>query len=576
MKITEISIKKFRSIDKAEININNINAIVGENNSGKSSLLRALNAFFNFEDEKSNFYYEIHRYIPRSIPKIAITFSDLPDDPELQQYINNEQLNVEITFNPRNQKRTFKYKSNGGYQNCEKNIINIIKRHISYIFIPPNRDGKQLIDTENNILRLLLEAYLDGATQNRDNYSAKFQLAAKFLESNALSKIAIQAKKEYALNNQFDFEIKLKESLTYKDYLSNMSISIEEHGLVHSLIECGSGVQSLTIIALYSLLGKLKNENIVIGLEEPETNLHPQAQREIIFAFNKLVKEQKILQFFFTTHSSELIDQVDHSQVTLYRKHADTKRGFKSSVSKVPHDFFEKYNLNEFKYYQFHRYRNSEFFFSKFIVIVESKNEIEVIKTLLKKSDISLELSGISFFNLSGIDNIRYPIFLLEELKIPYLLIVDKDFFVPYIGDKLEDSRSDDGFPKYRYEYKNVDIISKLITSSIKRDELLNLLRTNYTRASELLEQYNIISMRYCLEMDLVATSKGKEQYYDILNIPETNRCTKTILVDNHKSSKKIRNILKITQETELRNLPFSYRRIRSYLIQKCKELQNA
>lgn len=52
MKIKELHIEKFRAILKCDIEFKDIMAIVGENNSGKTTILRALNAFFNFEEEE--------------------------------------------------------------------------------------------------------------------------------------------------------------------------------------------------------------------------------------------------------------------------------------------------------------------------------------------------------------------------------------------------------------------------------------------------------------------------------------------------------------------------------------------
>lgn len=46
MHISKISVHNFRSINDAEMPVGKITALVGENNAGKSSLLRALNAFF--------------------------------------------------------------------------------------------------------------------------------------------------------------------------------------------------------------------------------------------------------------------------------------------------------------------------------------------------------------------------------------------------------------------------------------------------------------------------------------------------------------------------------------------------
>lgn len=59
MKISNITIRKFRSIKEASFNMDDITAIVGENNAGKTGILRALNSVYNFDDEKSFFLIKL-------------------------------------------------------------------------------------------------------------------------------------------------------------------------------------------------------------------------------------------------------------------------------------------------------------------------------------------------------------------------------------------------------------------------------------------------------------------------------------------------------------------------------------
>ena len=50
MKLAKIHIKNFRSIQNSEIRFDEITALVGENNAGKSAILRAINAIFNWNN----------------------------------------------------------------------------------------------------------------------------------------------------------------------------------------------------------------------------------------------------------------------------------------------------------------------------------------------------------------------------------------------------------------------------------------------------------------------------------------------------------------------------------------------
>ena len=52
MRIEEVKIKNFRSIKSATFRMNKITAVVGENNAGKTAVLRAINAVLNYMDEE--------------------------------------------------------------------------------------------------------------------------------------------------------------------------------------------------------------------------------------------------------------------------------------------------------------------------------------------------------------------------------------------------------------------------------------------------------------------------------------------------------------------------------------------
>ena len=88
MKISGLEIEKFRSIQKCNIDLGEINAIVGENNAGKTAILRALNSVFNYEFEEKYFMDQTHKYGPRSNTKITVHIADIPDDKYVDCYID--------------------------------------------------------------------------------------------------------------------------------------------------------------------------------------------------------------------------------------------------------------------------------------------------------------------------------------------------------------------------------------------------------------------------------------------------------------------------------------------------------
>lgn len=575
MELEKVIINNFRSISKCTVMLGNVTSLVGENNAGKSSLLRALNSFFNYELEVEHFFKKHHQYSITSLPRIELFFSKIPIDSELIPYTVNDNLIVRFTFNPQTNRRILHYKKSSKYTLIGDIIIEKIKEKLNFILIPPIRDPAQIKWAESSLLKELIEAYLSHATINRDNFSSRFKDAAQYLENNALIKIATKIKGMYSLNHNFKYDLSYDKNISYKTFLHDINFRVNEKSNIIELTDCGTGIQSLTFIALYRLLVSYKHQNVILGLEEPETNLHPQAQKELITSINETVVSKPESKVIFTTHSPVLIDQLRHEQVILFRKIDDPKRGYKTSVTYISHNFFIKNNLDSFKYYQFHHYRNSEIFYAKFVIIVESKNDAQVIKLLSEKEKINLDLLGVSILNLDGIDNIKYPVFLLKELNIPFLLILDKDYFLPYSDKELSLSRDRSGFPKYKYEYKSECIIEYLIPKATDRSTLLKRLRENHSKALDLLENYNIICMKYSLDNDLVASNIGASLYYNHLNVPASSRNKEELLKNRYKQIKKIENLLYVVDNLPHKNLPNSYKRIKKILVKISKNIKN-
>ncbi|WP_191090687.1 ATP-dependent nuclease [Niallia endozanthoxylica] len=580
MILKKLTINNFRSIAECTITCGKLSALVGENNSGKSGILRALNAFFNYEEEEEHFKNGSHQYSNQRLVRIELTFGNIPDKEYYIDKIYNQELILRMTYshNARNKRRTIQYKINGSYQNISNDFIEQLKNDINYVLIPTSRDHKQVIWAENALLKTVLEAYFKKHTSRRDSLSPKVKEAARNFEKLALSKVEKSLSKYYSLTQNFDFKLNHNKMIDYSILLNDISLSIEEKGQNYNITESGSGIQSLTIIALYRYLAEIKHNNIILGIEEPEINLHPQAQRQFIKSIKENNEAIHEIQTIFTTHSAVIVDQLEHNELILFRKVEDRSRGFKTIAHQVPDNFWEKHDIEEFKYYQFYRYKNSEFFFAKFIIIVESKNDAEVVKFLLEQKNIDPDLYGVSIIDLGGVNNLRYPFHLLNYLKIPHFIILDKDFFIPYYNDSLENSRYDNGFPKYRNEYKNenLELIKELIPKKNDRDRLLNLFKTNHSKAMDLLEKYNIISMMYNLEIDLVGSKTATKVYHDLLIVPremQENPSQKFLLTERKGQIKQIKVIMNVISELQHKNLPNSYKRIKKIVSERIKSL---
>jgi putative ATP-dependent endonuclease of OLD family len=567
MKITEVKIEKFRSIKKAVFRINDITAVVGENNAGKTAVLRAINSVLNYKFEESSFISKKHQYALRSNTYISITFCEIPTKQIYTDKIYDGTLTIKFSFTYSENKKRYVVVKGKDEVVLDDIFLQELSKDITYVYIPAGRTNKDVTWSDSSILMKLITSYSAQYTEKRDIITSHVKQATKKIHDTVLSKMENKINNLYMQNRSMDFKIDFPEGLDYTFLLDKIEISLNEYGSNYLLQEWGSGTKSLAVIAMHRAFALLNSGSIILGIEEPETNLHPQAQKRFIMSLKEHLHSNET-QTIFTTHSTVLVDSLGHDDILLIRRDSDESRGFISIVSQIPADFWTKYNLEEFKHYQYFNYKNSDFFFSKYVVLGESKNDCQVLEKLVA-SEIGNKIADVSFLDAGGVENIKYPYYLLKELGIPFITVVDRDYFFPYLdNNKLEASRSQStGLPCYGNVMKNEDVLNDIFKTETEKQRLVENHVYGYRKFFEYIKQYKILSMNYCMEMDLTCSSKARDEYYRILNTLPVNKNQKYLLENNAKAIKKIDKILSIIDTIPQKAYPESYLKIRNTII---------
>lgn len=570
MKIIQVEISKFRSIENGKFYIDDIVGIVGQNNSGKTAVLRALNSFFNPDLELQYYLTGINLYSTnRAIPRITISLTNVPNKIIYRGFTNNDNTIIfKQEYNKTRGRLDYYVLENGTFIIATENLIKELNKDVQFILIPTDRSSSFNSTNKTPILIELLKKYFSIHTAKRDTLTPKVRDAFNYLKKNALNKVTIGIEGKYLANKGFDIKIDANKPMSYELFLNNLVIQITEDGKDFNLSECGSGIQSLVAIAIHRYLAELNHSNFIVGIEEPEINLHPQGQKELIYALLDEIKNNNI-QILFSTHSTVLIDQLDHRKIILVRKITDTQRNFKSKILQLDPNFWFKYNIQRLQYDKFHKFRNSEFFFANHVVVTESSTDSEVFRILLEKKGIILERKGISILELNGITSLKYAFFLLRELEIPKTLIIDKDFFFNYQNNDKARSRYGSGFFKYQASFKNEALIPEIFNFQNDRNRIETFLRTNHSQALNLTVKYDVISMNYNLEMDLLSSTIAQNLAYSFLQVPVEDRKTHELFVNREQSLKKLDLLLYIISTIAHKNLPNSYKRF----IRRIKEI---
>ena len=569
MKLSELTIERFRSIKKCHIRFNEVMAVIGENNAGKTALLRALNSVFNWKFEEKYFKDNTHQYAPRAVTKISLCFEMVPDKEIYQGKKDGDKLVLLFSYSYGNstRKKSLSCITNNGNINVDDNFITELKKDIDYVYIPAGRGNHDLIWNDNSIFSQVLTSYSQFYTQSRDTISAQTARVAKNLKQSVFSKIENELKKATMLDSDEEYSFDYITPIDYSVFLDKVGLSISESGNKFPVTEYGSGIKSLSVIALYRTLAKMANVNVILGIEEPETNLHPQAQKKLIASIKNNRQDSEI-QAIMATHSTVIVDELSHEDIILARRVADERRGFFTKFTQIEESFWDKYSLSEYKENRFFRYKNSEFFFSRYVVVVESTTDAQVINQLISDK-IGEKIYYVSILSLDGVKNLKYPYFLLKSLGIPFSMVVDKDVLTEYKNGSLDASRNaETQLP----EYKNVanqhnPVLNDLWASDQDKDNLSAALRTSYSKLFEFCKPHKLYPMQYCLEMDLIRNKDSKQKYCDVFGILNDEHASKELLIKRKDAIKDSDKIMMVVNALTPLQYPYSYKRIRATLI---------
>jgi AAA15 family ATPase/GTPase len=134
--------------------------------------------------------------------------------------------------------------------------------------------------------------------------------------------------------------------------------------------DVGDGIQSLIILTLPLFLHK--SEHVLFFIEEPEKLLHPGLQRKLIETFLNSEDGFENYQFFMTTHSNHFLDiTLDFSDVSIYSLRKEFEDISVKAKEIVPKFFIENLSHGDISSLELLGVRNSSVFLSNCTIWVE-------------------------------------------------------------------------------------------------------------------------------------------------------------------------------------------------------------
>lgn len=439
MYIKKLEIKGYKNAkENSEVILNKgLNILVGENGTGKTTIINALRLILKEDDynnkiTEEDFYksFDDSNEISNSI-NIKLLFDGLTENEKIF-YLSwgdadsNIILNMDIS-NKINNRGYYKKEIWSGVSKSSVYESELLD-NMECIYLPPLRDAEtKLVEGRNSRLaRLLKKLYKEEIEQNKkDNkqmaiVEATEQFNQKLIEepeykiSKANDEISKKMKEiigdtfGQSTNIQFS-EIDFDKIIRSLRLMFFPTIGQTEIKKFRNISENSLGYNNLLYMATILAEIELSDEDYkLILIEEPEAHLHPQLQTQFIKYIEKIVKDKPNLQVIITTHSTVLASSVSIENIIHITK--NDNRIVAINIANI--------GLEPEKIKFINRWLDatkSNLLFAKGVIFVEGISEGILIPELAKiclaeynknhsdKLPVTLEDAGVSVINMNGI-----------------------------------------------------------------------------------------------------------------------------------------------------------------------------
>lgn len=343
MQIKTLQVNCYKSLSHLRLdNLTGVNVFIGQNNSGKSNILDAIESVFLPFDDNVNFFDNDADY--------AV---EIQLDEKSKQFW---QTRAEILIAKRlgSKKSYF----------LDKLEITDHKQVADFFYQRTVRFTGQLV---NN-----LEKIREDYTDLKNNYAENFR-------------------KLWGMFHQYFPDIdEIISSEESSAITKEIKARLKEGGKVVEFSRLGSGVQRLLVSMLYLFHPRYS----IVLMNEPEIHLHPALIRKLV---NLLLADREIEQIFLTTHSVIFITPNNLKQVFRVSKN-------QGQLTEV-YGFTTKDNIDQKRLVQEFNADNLEMFFADKVVIVEGVSDKILIRGLIDKFyDGTKEIKVIYVSGKSNID----------------------------------------------------------------------------------------------------------------------------------------------------------------------------
>lgn len=306
MKIQKLRLERFRQFEDTTFEFGDVNLLVGPNNSGKTSVLHAIRAFFALMH--GHVRLEGNPPKPTYHKRYLTSPAEVAPAPDLRELWHKQQagkpLKISATFNDAT-----------GFAAVLRQQFGQI--HVSAEDLPSGLSAQQIekylgltVAFIPGLVGVLVEepfatAARRNALASQGRYSEIFR--SSLFQLREREPEAVDKVNEW-IGGLFNVEVTDISFNMEKDEF--ITIRYKQDGVEYDVVSSGSGLQQVIQVLTYLYLTKPR----ILLIDEPDAHLHSKLQAKLGDLFRQVAADLKA-QLFVSTHSVDLIDTFSTDQV---------------------------------------------------------------------------------------------------------------------------------------------------------------------------------------------------------------------------------------------------------------------
>lgn len=455
MKLIELKIRNFRGIRSLDLSLDVLTVLIGENNTGKSTVLEAIRLVLTrgFGVRRGGQFTEYDFHLkdatatPQTAEPISITLHFAEEQENewpatiVQQVseviqLDTDGLNhiwLQAKGSYQSESGSFETKwaflNNSGVELNLKNAmpINLISRFVPLFFLSALRDASQEFgqrgqfwsgflksiqlpdDQREKIEKMLREVNTSviGANAGLTEVIKKIADAGRLVPLDSAEPVVLEAIPTRVFDMMGKIQVHLKSCYGAK-------LPLHRHG---------EGTQSLAVLMLFqafaaaNLAEAYAPESIpILALEEPEAHLHPSAIRSLGSFLETMTG-----QILVSSHSGDLVSRVPVMALRrLYKHNGETK------IGRVESGVFTDRELQAIDYSI--RFARGHYLFSRCWLLVEGESDFHLMPLLFELMGLSQDQVSFSVLEISQVIDKGEPLIkFAKALGIQWFLMADGD-----------------------------------------------------------------------------------------------------------------------------------------------------